>query len=223
MTERVFKSIALSALVLSTFALIGTSMVAYTEYATRDKIIEAERQAMLDNLHEVLDPSRYNNKLYTDVIRVTSKQYLGSSKPVTVFRARMDGNPVALILTPTAPDGYGGAIHLLVGIDTKGVITGVRVLSHHETPGLGDAIELRRAPWIREFDNKSLNNPSIKKWHVKRDSGVFDQFTGATITPRAVVKAVKNTLLYVQQHQQQLFAESATTASTSVSQTEKNR
>jgi len=205
MSDTLLKHVSLSALVLSLFALFGTSLVAYTEQATRGKILQAEKQAMLNNLNAVLDPSRYNNVLLDDTIQVTSKQFLGSKKPVTVFRARMDGNPVALILSPDAPDGYGGAIKLLVGVDTQGKVTGVRVLAHHETPGLGDAIEDRRGNWIHEFDDKSLENPGLKQWHVKRDSGVFDQFTGATITPRAVVKAVKNALLYVQQNQQQLF------------------
>jgi len=209
LSEPIVKHVALSALVLALFAMIGTGLVAYTEKATRGKIREAERQAMLDNLHAVLNPSRYNNVLYTDLIMVTSKQFLGSAKPVPVFRARMDGTPVALILSPVAPDGYGGAIRMLVGVDIEGKVTGVRILAHHETPGLGDGIEERRSNWVHEFDGKSLENPSESKWRVKRDSGFFDQFTGATITPRAVVKAVKNTLLYVQQNQPQLFAQAS--------------
>jgi len=208
MTEPVLKNVGLSALVLAVFALIGTSLVAYTELATRDKILEAEKQAMLNNLNAVFDPSRYNNVLFNDVIQVTSKQYLGSAKPVSVFRARMNDQPVGLVLSPQAPDGYGGEIKMLVGVDINGIVTGVRILSHHETPGLGDAIEARRSPWVHEFDGKSLQNPGVEKWHVKRDSGYFDQFTGATITPRAVVKAVKNTLLYVRQNQTLLFAKS---------------
>jgi len=208
MTEPVLKNVGLSALVLALFALIGTALVAYTELATHDKIIEAERQALLNNLNAVLDPSRYNNVLIKDVIQVTSKQYLGSAKPVLVFRARMDDQAVGLVLSPQAPDGYGGVIKMLVGVDINGVVTGVRILSHHETPGLGDGIEERRSPWVHEFDGKSLQNPHVEKWRVKRDSGYFDQFTGATITPRAVVKAVKNTLLYVQQNRTQLFANS---------------
>jgi len=200
-----FKHVGLSALVLALFALFGSTLVAYTEQSTRAKIAEAEKQAMLNNLHEVMDPNRYDNPLLQDVIQVTSRELLGSKKPVTVYRARLKGQPVGLILSPIAPDGYAGAIKLLVGVDTQGVLTGVRVIAHHETPGLGDAIEERRSSWIHEFDSKSLVEPVEKKWRVKRDSGAFDQFTGATITPRAVVKAVKNALLYVKQNQQQLF------------------
>ena len=129
-----------------------------------------------------------------------------SKEPVTVYRARKQGKPVALALTTFAPDGYNGTIKILVGINYNGSLAGIRIVSHHETPGLGDAIETDRSNWVYQFNNKSLVNPTPKKWGVKRDGGVFDQFTGATITPRAVVKAVYRSLLYYQANRKMLFS-----------------
>jgi len=121
----------------------------------------------------------------------------------------LNGKPVAVLATPVAPDGYSGSIKLLVGVYADGTLAGVRVLAHKETPGLGDAIEATRSDWILTFEGKSLNNPPPKAWAVKKDGGAFDQFTGATITPRAVVKAARQFLIYFQQHKEQLLANSA--------------
>ena len=126
------------------------------------------------------------------------------------YIATLRGQPSAVILQVTAPDGYSGAIHLLVGIKAGGQLAGVRVLRHKETPGLGDKIELSKSPWVKSFDNKSLANPGADGWAVKKDGGKFDQFAGATITPRAVVKAVHQALQYFDQHQAELLAPSAT-------------
>jgi electron transport complex protein RnfG len=112
---------------------------------------------------------------------------------------------VAAIFNSVAPDGYNGKIHLLVGVYIDGRLAGVRVVKHAETPGLGDAVEIRKSPWIDDFAGKSLTNPIQERWRVKRDGGDFDQFTGATITPRAVVAAVRNTLLYYQQNADMIF------------------
>ncbi|MFV2056402.1 MAG: electron transport complex subunit RsxG, partial [Thiohalomonadales bacterium] len=194
-----------TALVLSLFAFVGTGLVSVTQWQTRDQIRASETQALLRSLHAVLDPSLYNNTLLTDTIMVNSREWLGSHKPTPVYRARKDGSPVALILSPVAPDGYNGDIHLLVGVLNNGHISGVRVLNHRETPGLGDAIEARRSDWILAFTNKFLQDDNTKAWQVKRDGGVIDQFTGATITPRAIVQAVKKTLQYVALNKEKLF------------------
>ena len=122
-----------------------------------------------------------------------------------MYRARLRGEPVAAIFRSIAPDGYSGKIHLLVGVYIDGSLAGVRVVKHAETPGLGDAVEIRKSSWIEDFAGKSLTNPSQDRWRVKRDGGDFDQFTGATITPRAVVAAVRNTLLYYQQNTDMIF------------------
>jgi len=196
-----------TAILLALFAIVCTALVAFTFQNTRGRIAQSEREALLLKLHSVVSPDMYNNELIKDITTVTSKKYLGTDLPVPVFRARKDGKPVAVILTPIAPNGYNGPIKLIIGIKVDGTLSGVRVLAHNETPGLGDAIEERRSPWIHTFENRSLQNPGKKGWKVKRDGGDFDQFTGATITPRAVVKAVHNALLFFAANKDHLFEE----------------
>ena len=194
-----------TAVLLAGFAIAGTGLVALAYELTKDRIAEAEREALLRSLHSVVRPENYNNEMFNDQITVTSEQYLGSKEPLTVFRARNDDQPFAVIITAVAPDGYNGDIKLIIGIKHDGTITGVRVVGHRETPGLGDAIEIRRSNWILTFDEHSINNPEQKSWKVKRDGGYFDQLTGATITPRAVVKAVAKALQYFELNKDTLF------------------
>ena len=194
-----------SAVLLTLFATAGTALVALTYENTKDQIAQAEREALLHKLHSVIKPSEHNNDIFSDYITVNAPDLLGPSPQVSVFRARMDGEPVAVLITPTAPDGYSGEIKILVGIRYNGEIAGVRVLSHKETPGLGDAIEERRSHWIYQFDGRSLDNPSVENWKVQRDRGEFDQLTGATISSRAVVKAVRKALEYYQSNKDYLF------------------
>jgi electron transport complex protein RnfG len=200
------RNMIISALLLGIFAVLGTAIVSFTYDVTADTIAGNERDYLLENLHVIISPSQHDNDLYADTIQVTDAELLGSKQPVTVYRARREGRPVAAVLTPIAPDGYGGGIHLLVGIYADGSLAGVRVLKHQETPGLGDRIEADRSDWILGFTGKTLDNPGPEGWAVKKDGGQFDQFTGATITPRAVVKAVHKALLYFQAHREQLFA-----------------
>ena len=194
-----------TAVLLAGFAVTGTGLVALAYELTKDRIAQAEREALLRSLHSVVQPQDHNNKMFNDQITVTSEQYLGSKEPLPVFRARNDNQPFAVIITAIAPDGYNGDIKLLIGIKHDGTITGVRVIGHRETPGLGDAIETRRSDWILTFDGHSINNPEKKSWKVKRDGGYFDQFTGATITPRAVVKAIAKALQYFELNKETLF------------------
>ncbi|WP_455210515.1 electron transport complex subunit RsxG [Kaarinaea lacus] len=196
-----------SAVLLTLFATAGTALVAVTYENTKEQIAQAEREAMLQKLHSVITPAEHTNDIFSDYITVSAPELLGPSQSVDVFRARMNGKPIAVLITPTAPDGYGGAIKLLVGIRYDGKLAGVRVLSHKETPGLGDAIEERRSKWIYQFDGLSLDNPSTENWKVQRDRGKFDQLTGATISSRAVVKSVRNTLEYYQSNKDFLFNE----------------
>lgn len=196
-----------SAVLLGLFALVGTGLVAAVFTTTKEPIAEAERQYMLRSINAVIKPELYNNDIFNDYIEVTSADDLGTNDPVAVFRARKNNQPVAVAITPFARQGYVGPIKLLVGIDMNGKILGVRVLHHTETPGLGDAIEEKRSNWIYSFNGRSLSNPEDKKWRVRRDGGVFDQFTGATITPRAVVKAVHDTLKYFEQNRDRLFSQ----------------
>ena len=197
-----------TAVVLSIFAIVGTGLVAFTYTKTENRIAVNAREALVRKLNAMVPPSIHDNDMATDTITVTSKELLGSAKPVTVYRARQGGNPVAVIFSPVAPDGYSGNITLLVAIGYQGNILGVRVVSHRETPGLGDPIEIERSNWIEGFTGRTLSNPGDLGWHVRRDGGEFDQFTGATITPRAVVKAAYNSLQYFESHRDELFASS---------------
>ncbi len=202
-----YRPIAISAGFLFVFAIIGSGMVAFTFDTTAEKIAENERRALLKSLNEVVPADRYDNDIFTDIVYVRDSELLGSREPVPVYRARRQGWPVAAVLAPLAPDGYNGTIRLLVAINLDGTLAGVRVVQHRETPGLGDGIEAERSDWILGFNGRSLRDPVPERWKVKRDGGAFDQFTGATITPRAVVKAVKDALLYFRLHGQTLFAQ----------------
>jgi electron transport complex protein RnfG len=199
------RQILLSGVFLSLFAVVGTTLVALTEYSTSEAIAENERQVLLRNLYALLPRDRLDNDIAADTLQLPASTQLGTDDASTVYRARLGGEPVAAIFNSVAPDGYNGKIHLLVGVYIDGRLAGVRVVKHAETPGLGDAVEIRKSPWINDFAGKSLANPTQERWRVKRDGGDFDQFTGATITPRAVVAAVRNTLLYYQQNADMIF------------------
>lgn len=202
----VWKHSARAGVLLAAFALAGGSLLALTYSGTRERIARNEREFTLRSLNQIVDAQRYDNDLFNDLVMVRDRELLGSKDPVQVYRARKDGRPVAAIIASTAPDGYNGTIHLLVGVNTDGSVAGVRVTSHRETPGLGDGIEIERSGWVLAFEGRSLAQPGLAGWQVKRDGGEFDQFTGATITPRAVIKAVKNTLIYFAEHEDELFS-----------------
>lgn len=199
------RSMSRAALILAAFALFGSGLVAVMYAATKDTIAREQRAALEATLNQLLPAGRYDNQITEDRIYVTDREWLGSDDAVTFYRARKGGEAVALFASLVAPDGYSGPIQLLVGVAADGTLLGVRVLAHKETPGLGDAIEARRTPWILGFSGKSLGNPALEQWKVKKDGGVFDQFTGATITPRAVVNATRRFLQYVETHREELF------------------
>ena len=199
------RSVLRSGLILAAFAVAGVSLVALSFEATHERIAANQRAALLRSLHALVKPEEHDNDIFTDVIEVSSVRWLGTEEPVAVYRARKADAPVAAVLTPIAPDGYNGRMGLLVGVYYNGTLAGVRVISHRETPGLGDAVEERRSEWIHSFDGRSLEDPTADGWRVKRDGGDFDQFTGATITPRAVVKAVHRALQYFASHRDELF------------------
>lgn len=201
------KQVLTTALLLMTFAVIGAGVVGLTYDSTYERIKRNEQMVMLRKLNTILSPSEYDNDLLADQVELGPDLLLGTSEASKAYLAFKDNAPVAVVLSPVAPSGYSGPIHLLVGIYHDGTVAGVRVVKHRETPGLGDAIEFQRSDWILGFDDRSLDNPAPKQWKVKRDGGIFDQFTGATITPRAVVKAVHSALLYFEQHRKTLFKE----------------
>jgi electron transport complex protein RnfG len=201
------RQIIISGAFLWLFAVAGTTLVALTEYSTSAAIAENERQVLLRNLYALLPRDRLDNDIASDTLQIPPSPLLGTDSVTLAYRARRNGEPVAVVFNSVAPNGYNGRIHLLVGIYVDGSLAGVRVVKHTETPGLGDAVEVRKSPWIRSFDGKSLQDPAADGWAVKRDGGEFDQFTGATITPRAVVKAVHNTLLYYRDNADMIFAQ----------------
>jgi len=187
------------------FAIAGTFFVSYIYDNIIEQINENKRLALLKAFHVLIPPSAYDNDVFNDIIKVNNKSLLGSKKPVKIYRARKENKTVAVIINSVAPDGYNGNIELLVAIYYDGTLAGVRVVGHKETPGLGDAIEESRSDWITKFQLQSLTSIDKKGWAVKRDGGQFDQFTGATITPRAIVKAVYNTLRYYKEHRDTLY------------------
>ena len=205
--------IFIAAGILCAFAVAGVGLVAATHALTDERIAANQREAMLAKFRAIIprqpggsEPLMDNDPLQ-DLIEVSDRDLLGSGT-TRVYRVRNGGEPVALILDVVVPDGYAGPIELLVSVKHDGTLGGVRVLEHHETPGLGDRIDDRKSDWIKvQFDGKSLGNPPEARWAVKRDGGDFDQFTGATITPRSVVKAVKNTLLFVRQQGDALYVQ----------------
>jgi electron transport complex protein RnfG len=205
MPAEVLRSMQRAAALLVGFAVLGAVQVALTWDATEERIAANEQEFLLRSLADVL-PAGYDNAVHEDAITVTDSELLGTPEPVTVYRARRGGRPVAAVLTPTAPAGYSGPIRLLVGIRADGTLSGVRVVAHRETPGLGDKIEVERDDWILGFAGRSLQDPPPARWAVERDGGVFDQFTGATITPRAVVSAVRDALIYFERNRDALFA-----------------
>ncbi len=195
----------ISGLILGLFAIVGTLMVGITHESTAQRIADNERQALLRKLNQILPKDRYDNDLLNTTLTVQADDRLGQSEPVTVYIATKQGQPSAMIFPVIATRGYSGEIRMLVGVNIDGSIAGVRIVSHKETPGLGDAIEIERSDWVLGFDGKSLQQPDEKDWKVKRDGGVFDQFTGATITPRAVVQAVHLCLVYFDRYKPDLI------------------
>ena len=200
-----FKKLFISGFLLALFAAVGTAGVAFVHDNALPHITAAQKTQLLGTLHQFIPPEMHDNDMFSDTLEVHDAELLGTKDAITVYRARKNGEPVAVVLNSVAPDGYSGDINLLIGIRYDGSVAGVRVISHHETPGLGDRIEASRSSWIDSFTGRSLQNPDEEQWHVKKDGGQFDQFTGATITPRAVVKAVANTLRYYQKHRDELF------------------
>ncbi len=195
MLPEISRSMLKNAGVLGLFALVTVGGVTLLQQGTAQRIQAAERAAQVRALGEILPAGSYDNHLLDDTLLVDDP-LLGNRRPQAAYIARKDGQARAVILQATAPNGYSGAIRLLVGVNADGTLAGVRVVQHHETPGLGDKIELAKSDWVLGFVGKSLSDPAGEGWAVKKDGGEFDQFAGATITPRAVVAAVERALRY---------------------------
>lgn len=199
---------------LATVLLVGAAgagaayLLSVTNEFTRDRIAANERARLTASLNSVLAPELRGADLSTVRLNVTDPA-LGGERPIDVFIALDAGRPAAAVFASVAPHGYNAPIRLLIGISPTGLVTGVRAVSHRETPGLGDAIEVSKSPWITRFDGSSLTAPPLELWAVDKDDGAFDSLAGATVTSRAVVKSVRDTLLYFAQHRDELFAAAA--------------
>ncbi|PWB52655.1 MAG: electron transport complex subunit RsxG [Nitrosomonadales bacterium] len=194
------------AMVLAAFALAGTTLLALTYGATKDNIAASEKKAKMALIAQILPPALYDNDIIRDAAELQAVPELGLAEPALVYRALKEGQPAAAVLEAIAPDGYAGKIKLLIAIKANGEISGVRVVAHKETPGLGDYIEIAKNNWIKGFDGTSLDKYPSKDWKVKKDGGQFDYMTGATVTPRAVVKAVHKALVWFSANREKIFS-----------------
>lgn len=206
MSSRIVKHALVTAAILTLFTAIGTALLSGTYETTKAPIAASEREARLHLFSQVLPANLHDNDLLQDGVELPPNDALGQHGTSMAYRARLHGQPTGVILEAIAPDGYSGEIKLLVGINADGTLTGVRVLAHKETPGLGDYIDLAHGNWIKNFDSLSLAKRSDDGWKVKKDGGQFDYMTGATITPRAVVKAVHKALIYFASQRDKIFA-----------------
>jgi H+/Na+-translocating ferredoxin:NAD+ oxidoreductase subunit G len=197
------QSISRNAVLLGLFALTTTTLIAGTYLLTKDRIALEQRKAEERALLEIVPRDKHDNQLLDDTLLPAASLAITDDR--VIYLARMNGQVVTAILPVTAPDGYSGSINLIVGINRDGSVAGVRVLSHKETPGLGDKVDLKKSDWILDFNGRSLGSPQRAGWAVKKDRGDFDQFTGATITPRAVVAAVLRALDYAAEQSDSLY------------------
>ncbi|HBC3490408.1 TPA: electron transport complex subunit RsxG [Vibrio alginolyticus] len=193
-------------LTLAIFACATTGLVAVTQYLTKDQIKVQEQKQLLSVLNQVIPENMHDNALTQACTMVTSPD-LGTLRAMPAYLATKNGEPTAIAIESIAPDGYNGEIKVITGIDNQGNILGTRVLNHQETPGLGDKIDLRVTDWILSFTGKQVTESNWNSWKVRKDGGDFDQFTGATITPRAVVKVVRNTVNYVNQSREDILSQ----------------
>jgi len=196
--------VLISGLLLGLFGVLGAALVGLSHEGTAERIARNERDALLKQLRVLVPVEQVDNDILNDVLEISAPEALGT-QTTRVYRGRHAGQPVAAVLSPVVTQGYSGPIRLIVAIRFDGTLAGVRVLSHRETPGLGDKIEAERADWILGFAGKSLRDPPGSAWKVKRDGGAFDQFTGATITPRAVVRGIRAALEFFDDHRDRLF------------------
>ena len=204
----ILQSVRQNAVALALFALITALLLSSINNLTADRIAHAERVAAQKALLEIVPPNRHDNDLLLDTRPIPEQFWslLGLDEGGDIYIARSNNTPIAAIIPTVSPDGYSGNIAMIVGVNVDGSIAGVRVVDHRETPGLGDKIELRKSNWILDFNGRSLKNTPTSAWAVKKNGGAFDQFTGATITPRAVINPLVNTLKYFEQDKSRLLA-----------------
>ncbi len=206
MPETIIRHASKTAITLMAFAIVFTSLMAYVYLVTKQPIEQSEAAARMSLFRQIMPEHMHDNDLLKDTVTIAPDPLLGTTQTTIANVARIQQQPSAIIFEAIAHDGYSGDIKLLIAVDKDGVISGVRVISHKETPGLGDYIDIARNNWIKLFDGQSLNSYTASDWRVKKDGGKFDYMVGATITPRAVVGAVHKALMYVDQHKARLFS-----------------
>jgi len=196
-------------LTLALIAAICTALVAATFQATKDRIAANDKALLEQSLQPALAGVFYDGSVSESRLILPTPHDLPGNEAAIIYRVYSEDQPVAALFVVTARDGFSGAIRILVGIDFDGTVTGVRILQHRETPGLGDKIDSSRSDWVYQFDGHSLTDPPVSGWSIKSDGGEFDQLTGASVTPRAVIKAVRETLVYFEAQRDEVFAAAA--------------
>ncbi|UCV27285.1 electron transport complex subunit RsxG [Ferribacterium limneticum] len=203
-----------TAAILFVFVIIFTGLLSGAYLWTKPAIEASAAEEKMKLVDEVLPRSEYDNALLEDTVTLPATAELTLTDPSQLYRARKDGKPVALVFEAVAPDGYAGKIRLIIAIRANGEVAGVRVTQHKETPGLGDYIEVKKdknkaRPWITQFNAMSLAQVADKDWKVRKDGGRLDYYAGATVTPRAVSKAVLKAVKWAEINRDRLFAEGA--------------
>lgn len=199
------RSILKSGLTLAVIATICTSLVAVTYAFTVDRIAANDKALLEQSLEPALSNLFFDSGVSESKLSIPPPHELPGDDEALIYRIYAEGEPVAALFVVTAKDGFSGPIRILLGVDLQGVVTGIRILKHRETPGLGDKIDSRRSDWVHQFPGHSITDPEVTKWAIKRDGGQFDQLTGASVTPRAVVKAMRDTLIYFEANRDQIF------------------
>ncbi|HLP98717.1 MAG TPA: electron transport complex subunit RsxG [Sideroxyarcus sp.] len=207
--RRIARSTLQTAINLVFFSVLATAILASVFFMTRDAIVKSEEKEKLKLITQIVPPALFDNDIIQDTLSIPANELLGTEDVTTAYRARLKGQDSAVVLESVAPDGYSGRIWLILAVRANGELAGVRVVAHKETPGLGDYIELPKNPWIKGFDGKSREVYKDADWKVKKDGGQFDYMAGATITPRAIVKAVNKALIYYTENRAPLFAANA--------------
>ncbi|NIL93352.1 MAG: electron transport complex subunit RsxG [Woeseiaceae bacterium] len=204
------QGIVRTGLTLAAIAAICTSLVAATYQATHERIAANEKALLEQSLEPALSGLFYDSGVSESRLVLRPPHALPGNDPALIYRVFAGSEPVAALFAVTARDGFSGPIRVLVGVEFDGSVTGIRILQHRETPGLGDRIESTRTDWVFQFEGRSIGDPALTGWAIRGDGGEFDQLTGASVTPRAVIKAIRDTLLYFDANRDAIFAAPAT-------------
>ncbi len=200
------KSVRKNAFILALFAMASTALVSIVHQLTKDKIASEVERVMSQQLNKLVPSDNYNNSPTSDCIFIKNYSRINQVSIQKVHRFRKNNQNIALVFTSTAHDGYSGDINLLIALSSKDRLLGVEILNHRETPGLGDKIESNKSNWLQQFENVLLNGFNDKSWHVKKDGGDFDALTGATVTPRATINSIYQTVLYFTKNKAAIFS-----------------